>query len=310
MTASTSLPHGPDHQDFYGWAGPRPRVEVGGRVFELPVFYHRVSCFFSAHLASWDAVSAALPSDEIQPLRWFDGRAAVQVAALRYDEITGLVDGETARLAPYAEVAISALVTRHAAPPGVGMLASEQLGGGFVLDLPVTTAEARDLGREVYGSPKFVADMDFVDGPAEQRVTLSEGGSRILDLGVRPRGRVTRARRPWRMYSALGGELLETSARMRGFRRGRTGRGGADLTLGDHPVAQRLRDLEVHTESFASADYLGLRMVLPAGVPVGAARAHPGHLGGDRDRGRYTVDYAGTGPLDQYASADGLLHVG
>lgn len=305
------LRHGPDRQDFYGWSGPRPRVQVGGRVFEMPVFHHRVSCFFSVHLARYDAVAALLPSGAIQPLRWFDGRAAVEILALRYDEVTALVDGAPVRLAPYGEVLVGALAARHAMPAGVAMMASEHFSvGAFVLDMPATTAESRELGRQGFGLPKFVADMDFVDGPSEQRVTLSEEGTPILDLAVRPGGRMVRVRRPWVMYSAREGELLETTMPVVGHRRGRTGHKGAHLVLGDHPVAQRLRELDLHTDALASADYVNLRMVLPAGVPIGQARAYVGHPGTERDRGRFTVDYAGTGPIDQYAPAAGVLHVG
>ncbi|MFC4784539.1 acetoacetate decarboxylase family protein [Nocardioides sp. MAHUQ-72] len=303
--------HGPDRGDFYDWSGPRPQRAVGGRLFEMPAFYHRITCFYSVHLADHAAVRDELPSREVEPVRWFDGSAAVQVVALRYDEVTGVVDGRPARLAPYGEVGISALVSRHRWPRGVAMAASDRVRfGGFVLDLPVTTAEARDLGREVFGFPKFVADMDFRDGPGEQAVSLSEEGTPILDLRVRPAGRVVRVRRPWLMYSSLDNRLLETEVPMVGHCRGRKLRPDAELRLGDHPVAERLRRLRVRPEPVAAATYLGLRMVLPAGVPVGSARAHPGHPGRERDRGRLTVDYIGTGPIDQYAPAGGVLHVG
>jgi len=299
--------HGPD-QHPYGYAGGRQRVVVGDRVVELPAFHHRADCFFSAHLASYDAVRELLPSEDVQPLRWFDGRAAIELVVLRYGDATTIVDGEVARLAPYAELVVAAAVSRHPVPPGLPLLAPELFEvGSFVLDLPVTTAEARDLGRAGFGLPTFVADMEFLDAPTRQSVTVGESGRHLLTLGVRPGGRLMRVRRPWILYSSLGGALLETHVSTTGWRHGRTGTHAAELALGEHPVAQRLRDLEASTDPLLSATYLGLRTILPAGRPVGSARPWPGHAGADRVGGRYTVDYGGTGPVHQDAAAIGGL---
>lgn len=284
----------------YGHAGGHARVVVAGRVVELPAFYHRVDCFFSVHLASYDAVREEMPSRELLPVRWFDGRAAIEVAALRYHDVTAAADGEVVRLAPYAEVLVAPLVSRHVLPPGVAMLASEQLKvGSFVADSAVTTAEGRDLATAGFGFPAFVADLAFLDAPTEQAVVVSDGDRQVLSLRVRPGGRMARVHHPWLLYSSLGGALLETRSPATGWRLGRTGHRPASLTLGDHPVAQRLRDLGLHTESLVSATYLGLRRILPAGHPVASARPWQGHLGTDRPRGRYVVDHGGTGPLDQ-----------
>ena len=74
--------------DFYAWTGPRPVVEVLGRRLQSPAFHHRVDSFQSVHLAEHDAVAAALPTDELHPVQWFDGRAAVLVWAVRHHEVT------------------------------------------------------------------------------------------------------------------------------------------------------------------------------------------------------------------------------
>ncbi len=285
----------PGPEQPYGHAGGQGRVVVAGRVVELPAFYHRVDCFFSVHLASYDAVREALPSREIVPVRWFDGRAAIEVAALRYLDVTAAADGGAVRLEPYAELLVSPLVSRHVLPPGVAMLASEHLKvGSFVADAAVTTSEGRDLAREGFGFPAFVADLAFLDAPKEQAVAVSEGEQPVLSLRVRPGGRMIRVHQPWVLYSSLGGALLETRSPATGWRLGRSGRRAASLTLGDHPVTQRLRDLELDTESLASATYLGLRRILPAGHAVASARPWRGYAGEEREEGRYVVDHGGT----------------
>lgn len=107
---------------------------------------------------------------------------------------------------------------------------------GFALHLPVTTIEARDGGIAGWGFPKFIADMDFTEDPGLRRVELSEGGSTILTLTVRPRGPVVADRRPPAANTTRHGELLQTVHR--GARaRGRTARTVAqDPQLpGPHP---------------------------------------------------------------------------
>ena len=50
-----------------------------------------------------------------------------------------------------------------------------------------------------------------------------------------------------------------------------------------------------------AASYLDARLILPFGNPIGAAQDYAGYPGGDRARGRFTVEYPGTGPIDQYS---------
>ena len=88
------------------------------------------------------------------------------------------------------------------------------------------------------------------------------------------------------------------------MRRGRTA--GA-LQLGEHPVADQLRALGVSPEPLIVVSYLDARWILPAGNPIGAARDYTGYPGGDRMRGRFTVEYPGTGPIDQYSAPPGVL---
>lgn len=176
----------------------------------------------------------------------------------------------------------------------------------FILDLPVTTAEARDAGRAVYGMPKFVADMDFTEEPGHRKVELWEQDAHILTLEVRTHGTLTPEHKPTTLYSVHDGQLIETVTRFQGYRQTGLGAGAGTLVLGEHPVADRLRALGVATDPLIVGTYLDARIILPAGAPVGVAREHVGHLGKDRERGRLTVSYPGTNPIDLYAIPPGL----
>lgn len=303
-----------NEHDVHSATGPRPVAEVMGRRLQSPAFYHRVDSFQSVHLADHDAVAAVLPTDELHPVRWFDGRAAVLVWALRYHEVTVLDvtdggPGRTVRLAPYGEVGVVALVTRRPARKGLAMLRPMMPGvGGFVLHLPVTTGEADELHRQAYGFPTFVADMDFIEDPTNRRVTVSEGGREVLRLDVRPKGPVVADTRAVVAYSVREHQLLETTIRSKGHGQPGLGHRSGRLRLGSHPVGEQLQGLSIAPEAQRTLSHVDLRLVLPWGRPVGSAHAYPGHPGLPRERGRLTVAYPGTGPIDQLDTPAGMLH--
>ena len=285
------------------WRGPTPEVTVEGRRFRLPIYYHDTDLFESVHTASYEAVAAQLPGDGIRPARWIDGRALISIQCYRYRDVTVVTpDGSTGRIAPYGEIAVSAVVTRGPAPRVLPVL-GRQLRG-VVLHMPVTSREARDAGRQLWGFPKFVADMDFAEDDRVRGVELSEQGTHILTLTIRPGGGVLPDRRPLVAYTALHGELLETVVAKACHVQIRPGGTGGHLDLGAHAVAGHLRRLEVSPDPVAVFSYLDHRSVLPAGVPIGPAREYSGHAGADREFGRFSVSYPGTAPLDQYAPLD------
>lgn len=286
--------HDPQH--------PVQDVTIGGVPVGLPFAYHANDVFQSLHTAAYDAVAGLLPSEVIRPVRWLDGSAVVAVTAFRYRDVSwARTDGTTGRLAPYGEISVAAVVTRGPVRRGLPLLARRL--EGFVLHLPVTTAQARDGGREFWGYPKFVADMDFAESPTERRVVLSEAGARILSLTVRPGGPVLPERRPLVSYTSLGGALLETVIPVRGHAQSRVGSRTGELVLGEHAVADGLRRLRMSSPPIAVSSFLDHRSVLPAGRPVGPAQPYEGFRGADRAFGRFTVRYPGTPPIDQYAAS-------
>jgi hypothetical protein len=323
MRLTTHLPRAPewkafrirphrrsDDADFYAWTGPRPVTEIEGLRLMGPACYHPFETFRSIHLASYDAVRDVLPTSNLHPVRWFDGRAVVMIAAMRYREVSlSHADGTPDLLAPYGEVGVAALVTRKPSPRGLPLLSPTMHDvGGFILDLPVTTAEACELGRKSFGLPKFVADMDFREEPTMRQVTIFEDDAEILTLRVRPGGRVSTDHAPVIMYSASGGDLIETTIRFSGHRQIGLGSRAGRLAPGSHPVADRLRSLSVSGEPLVVYNYLDARTILPSGTPVGTAGEYPGYVGKRRFRGRLTVEYPGTGPIDQYTVPRGILH--
>jgi len=285
---------------FYGWNGPRPEVIAGTRRFHLPIYYHDDEFVSSLHTASYAAVAAQLPSDGIRPARWIDGRALISVAFFRYRAITcAAADGSTRLMAPYGEVSVAAVVTDGPAPRVLPML--DPRVQVFVLHLPVTTLEARDVGTVLWGFPKFVADMDFVEEPTTRHVTVSEGDQHVLTLTVRPSGPALADHQPHVVYTARRGELIRTIVPMAGHRQIRLGKRSGHLELGEHAVGRELAGLDIGPAPLAVFNYVTHRCILPAGRVVGPARTSSGYPGSEKAFGRYTIRYPGSPPLDQYA---------
>lgn len=268
-----------------------------------PWISHRADGFQTFHAASFEAVRETLPSADLHPVRLPRGRAAISVYVLQHQEITANGVVGLAGL-PYAEVAIAVLVTRHPAPTLLPLFAPAALGmsaGAFVLHMPVTTRFARDVGRLAWGWPKFLADMEFDESIAVRRVHLSEGGREILTLTARPSGRPSVVRESTAFYTVLDGQLLEIALPSYQLRQLRWGAAGGELVLGDHPVADELRALDITPKPFLTVQDSDIRAVMLPGRPIGPARPHIGYVGDDRDLGRYLVRYPHTAPIDRYA---------
>ena len=289
---------------FFEWDGPRQHYQQGGHEAWLPLSYHHNETFASLHRASFDAVAAALPTDDLVPYRWAGGSALVMVQAFRYYEVawTG-PDGSQGQMVPYGEISVAAAATLGPAPPVLPLLQPRL--AGFVLQLPVTTREARDGGRDVYGFPKFLADMDFTEAPDSRQVRLSEGGRDILSLTVSTGGPVVPDRRPLVAYSAKDGHLWESVVPVLGHVQARVGRRAGHLELGDHEVARTLAALQVMVSPLAVFNYLDHRSILPGpSRSVGSALPYPAFPGREDDFARYTVRYPGAPALSQYAATE------
>lgn len=286
LRALLGLERGAD-EGFFDWTGPVTKgIDAGSKQVDLPAMYYRDDSFMAVFGADYEAVRALLPSPEMYPVTLPGGRAMVAVMAFNYLETS---------IGPYGEVGIGLLCTyQHQAPPLLPLLLESRFPGwgGFVLHLPVTTLTARDGGRVAFGYAKFMADMDFEKRPAYQRVRMFEGESHILTLTVQQRGLPIKDNRPLVTYSVRDGELLKTTIPSRAVYQLGWAPGSGTLELGDHPVADQLRGLELSTTAFFTKNFLSRSAILPAGESLGPAEAaHTWYPGTDREYGRLTINY-------------------
>jgi hypothetical protein len=290
------------NKNLMDWHGEPMRYEFGGSASYLPLHYHDSDSFTAIYPADFEAVAAALPSEAITPLRWLDGRALLLIAAFRWRRITWSgPDGSSGQLEPYGEVGVAAFTCMGRVPRVLPMLLGP--ASSVFLQLPVTTREARDGGRHIFGMPKFLADMDFTESPGLRTVRVSEQGDDILTLTVHVSGRFRSRTQPTVGHLAVNGDLREYVAPSFGYTQLHFDANGAKVELGTHAVAQQIRDLGIADRPVAVMNTLRTSMILPPpGQRLGPARDVPCYPGRDDDYARYTLTYPGAEPIDVHPS--------
>jgi hypothetical protein len=176
--------------------------------------------------------------------------------------ILGLDYRDIDLLEPYREIAIS-LPVRYRDPKG------EVVEGSFCLQMPGTSQEARDAGVANYGFPKTLADLQFdriddkprirLDADGRHALTLvvdelptSHGMEHFINLNLRDDDRIVLS-----SFDVEGDIGITASA------------GGARLELGDHPIADQLRQLHVSSLSHHHLYVPKASAVLSAGAVRG-----------------------------------------
>ncbi len=225
-------------------AGP---FEVLGRNVHLPVEVRRAAQWGVQYLVPLAAAQRVVDPTGLEVTGPLPGRALVALAVCRYDDTD---------LDPYHEVAVSFVVRRHDAAPGVGTarrireFATGDIGA-YIHRLPVDQEFTCAAGRDVWGFPKWVTTIDIDEpGPRSGRsgagtgttVRLVDAGTHVLTVTMASGGPIRLPAQSPPSYSFRDGILRRTEWTMAAD--GVTGRfGGATLVLGDHPMADELRGL-------------------------------------------------------------------
>lgn len=215
--------------------------EQAGRKFKLPVFYYDNTSITAIYTASTRKVRRLLPRPAMNPIEMFPGRCMVAFTAFEYRKTD---------IDPYNEFSIAFLIAFDKVQiPGFTALwqMARRCFTAYVWKLPVTTEIARFGGVELYGYPKFLADITFERSRDWIECRLSEGGENILALKgkVLPtaRGKITR----FVTYSITEGIPVTANVVVDPveFAQSRDSQ-SAILELGaKHPIAEALRELQL-----------------------------------------------------------------
>lgn len=223
------------HEDFFQQID---QVEVpwGNRTICLPVFYYDVATLSVQFLAPIARVRPLLPSSRMHPLRVTPWHCVVSISAFEYRD---------SDIGAYNEVSIGVpIVLDEPTPWFIGTLRqAPAVPQVYVRHLPVTTEVARQAGVEFAGYPKFLAEITFEKDGEWIKCHLHEAGQHILTLGGREGALSSAPRSRMQPITVREGYMLrcELVVSERNQTSGR-GAGGAQLELGEHPIAQEIRE--------------------------------------------------------------------
>ena len=240
----------------------RERAETSAGPCDLPIAYEDASML----TAIWRVDGAlARPLVPIQFEPWLVlGKALAMLCIFEYRRTS---------IGPYGEIGLGVLARRKGSKPSLvrvlGDLRKEEDQGLYVTNLPVTTEKARAAGVEIWGYPKYVANIDTRFTPDGVHAELE--GEFKLTMG---RGRTLKTRGlPFVTYSVSGeGRLLRTVVEIdHDVRWG--GASTVDLrVIGDGPTSTSIRALGIHGRAPTFAFRTdAMRSVLPRGKDMGPA---------------------------------------
>lgn len=211
---------------------------IQGRIVTMPAIVTDASAATATYLVDARAARRLLPGAELEVVELFPGRALLGLTCVDYREND---------LGDYREISVALFVRERSAPAGLPVLeAALALARGrlatYIHRLPVDQSFTCEAGRRIWGFPKTVDEIEVeytsdrvhcrwaVDGALVLRFSAPRGGTRRLpDNELVTYSYIEGV--PHRTRFASGAEGF-------GFRWG-----GAELSLGDHPIAAELRGL-------------------------------------------------------------------
>jgi hypothetical protein len=137
------------------------RVLSDGAECFLPIRYFDVQCLVATFLVAPDGAAELLMGVGLTPVLQEDRRAVVDLYCIEYRETD---------IGPYNEVG---LTVRAQAP-------ADPIAANYVANLPVTTAVANRVGREIWGYNKFVAAIDVKSEGKTFSTVLRDSGHEII----------------------------------------------------------------------------------------------------------------------------------
>ncbi len=197
--------------------------QIGERRVTLPVHVRQASSWAAQFLVDARAAQGMVSPTGLGVVRPVPGKAIASIVFVRYEDTD---------LDAYNEVGLGFLVHAH---DGKGV-------GVYIHQLPVNQAFTLQAGREIWGYPKFMADIAIETSAGHASCTLREDRSLVLGMSVQHGGYLILPSSAPPTYTYLDGVLRRTDWEMPGVRiRGRFG--GARLALGTHPLSDELRAL-------------------------------------------------------------------
>lgn len=238
----------------------KTEVRITGGTVELPILYREATCITGVFTVPAAAVKELLPSPDLVPLLIWPGRALLGFSAFSYRDTS---------IGPYNEFAIGIPVrykpSRNDWPMPALRMAATLSFDIFIWKLPVTSEVALNAGIDIWGYPKFLADIDFEDKADAVSCRVAAEGKHILTFSVRKMDAKMKTYLDLNSYTVKDGNILWTPVRGISTGLGRSFKPGTvHLELGDHPLAAQIGDLGISKRSATSLYIPNLQTILPA----------------------------------------------
>ena len=221
-------------------------IDFKGEKGEVPAKYFDVFTISALFPVSAKKLKKYLPTKKMKLIKPFPGISLIFIMAYEYKHISAL--------GPYNEVGIGF--------PLVFKTGDQKYEGTQFIHLPVTTERARELGFDLYGYPKFVADIHFEKGGQTTKCNLIHDDEHILSLEV-PKLEVKETTSVSHSFTVKDNKLLRTRVSSQGFNGTSREKGKAILTLGNHPIAKEIDELLYKNESVAHSYEPKKQVALP-----------------------------------------------
>lgn len=179
-----------------------------------------------------DGLKPLIPS-RLKPLS-FLGLSTLTLGGMEYREMN---------IGPYNEIVVLVPVRYTGAlPPQARAGFLRERIGMYVMMISVTTQLSLDAGKDIWGYPKFLSEIEFQD-QGERRVCLWKAeGKEILSFSVRKKGVKLPFNRELIDFSVRGSELLKNA--LRGcFQLSISPGNHVQISFGPHPEGQKLAGL-------------------------------------------------------------------
>jgi hypothetical protein len=223
--------------DPSGAEGAFQRYEIQGRAVTLPVEVRDATSATATYLVSASAARRLLPGDAIDVVELLPGKALLSIAVIDYRDND---------LGDYNEVSLAFFVRERDEPAGLLRTARALFRNDlktYIYRLPVNQAFTCEAGRTIWGFPKTVEQIEIrASGEDRQTCVFHADGRHVFTFTVPRGGSRTLPDSTMETYTYIEGVPHRTR-----FTSGASGfgvrLGGAELELGDHPIADELRSL-------------------------------------------------------------------
>ena len=270
------MSNGSNRNDKF-WDVPRTFFDTSVSHVDLPMFFYDTRVRHLNYFVPYDRVAPLLKNTGLVPCKFFNGKCVVSLILYNYRDVS---------IGGYEEVTITIVVRPEMFPdPKIYLTnflkqkGSQWTVGAYVLEMPVTTPQARAAGREIWGFPKFETKIPFkFDGNRfEFGVLDPDTGEDIFQVKGHTFGGIPMAAFDLVTYSNLNDKIIKTivdvDAKYKNCFLGK-----AELKIGPskHGMADNIRQLGLDKlRPFVIQTTDKFRSRLNAGTPVADWKTPP-----------------------------------